>query len=48
MGSITFYIIPINNLFLLYLANMDNLEAFFNNNTNQVIQTQSFQSHIVI
>lgn len=37
MESITFYNIPINTLFLLYLADMDKLEVFFDNITNQII-----------
>lgn len=35
---ISFYIIPINTLFLLFFANMDNHKTFFNHITNQIIQ----------
>lgn len=37
LGSITFYIILVNILFLLYLADIDNFRAFFNNIANLVI-----------
>ena len=40
LGSITFYIMPVNTSFLLCLADMDKLRAFFNNITNEVIQIQ--------
>ena len=50
MGLITFHIVPVNTPFLLCLADMDKLEAFFNNITNRVIQseTQPPRSHSVI
>ena len=41
LGPITFYIVPINTPFLLCLADMDKHGAFFNNITNQVIQSQT-------
>lgn len=41
LGQITFYIVPVNTPFLLCLANMDKHGAFFNNITNQVIQSQT-------
>ena len=49
IGSITFHIISVNTFFLLFLANLDKSEAFFNNVTNKVIQQhQKFlRSHSV-
>ena len=38
MGPITFYIVKVNTPFLLCLADMDRLGAFFNNTINQVVQ----------
>lgn len=35
---ITFYIVPVNILFLLYLADIDKLGVFFNNITNKMIK----------
>ena len=32
MGSIIFHIVPVNTPFLLCLADIDKLEAFFSNN----------------
>lgn len=37
LGLITFYIVPVNTLFLLYLAKINKHRAFFNIITNQVI-----------
>ena len=37
MGLIIFYVVFINNSFLLYLADMNKLGAYFNNIINQVI-----------
>lgn len=48
MGSITFHIVFVNTSFLLCLADMDNFGAFFNNITNQVIQTLPPRCHLVI
>ena len=50
LKPITFHIVPINTPFLLCLANIDKYRAFFNNITNQVIQsqTQPTQRHLVI
>ncbi len=45
---ITFYIVPVNTLSLFCLVNIDKYEAFFNNITNKIIQTQSLQFHPVI
>ena len=41
LGPITFYIVPINTPFLLCLADIDKHRVFFNNITNQVIQSQT-------
>ena len=38
MGPITLYIVKVNTPFLLFLAEMDRLGAFFNNTINQVVQ----------
>ena len=38
MGPIIFYIVKVNTPFLLCLADMDRLGAFFNNTINQVVQ----------
>ena len=48
MRSITFHIVSVNTPFLSCLIDMDNLGAFFNNITNQVIQIQPPRSHSVI
>ena len=41
LGLVTFHIVPVNTPFLLCLADMDKHGAFFNNITNQVIQSQT-------
>lgn len=41
LGQIIFYIVLVNIPFLLSLANIDKHRAFFNNITNQVIQSQT-------
>jgi hypothetical protein len=38
MRLITFYMMLINTLFLLYLIDINKLEAFFNNIINEIIQ----------
>lgn len=38
LGSIIFYIVPVNTPLLLCLADIDKLGAFFNNITNEVVQ----------
>jgi hypothetical protein len=43
---IIFYIMQINTSFLLYLADLNKLNAFFNNITNQILQKKS--SHSII
>lgn len=48
IALIIFDIMLVNTLYLLCLANMDNLQEFFNNITNQVKQTQPPRSHPVI
>ena len=48
MMLIIFYIIPINILFLQFIADIDNLGAFFYNINTQVIQIQFLQSYLVI
>lgn len=40
LGQITFYIVSVNTLFLFYLANINKHKTFFNNITNQMIQSQ--------
>ena len=45
LGLIMFHIVPVNTLFLLCLADIDKLGAFFNNITNEVIQIQPAQRH---
>lgn len=39
LGMIVFYILQVNILFLLYLADMDNLGALFNNLINEIVQS---------
>ena len=46
IGRIVFHIVRVNTPFLLCLADMDKLGAFFNNLTNQVVQAQ--HTHPVI
>ena len=46
LGMIVFYIVQVNTPFLLCLADMDKLGAFFNNLTNEVVQSN--RSHPVI
>ena len=45
LGLVTFYIILINTPFLLCFAEIDKYGAFFNNITNQVIQSQTQLAH---
>lgn len=40
LRSIIFHIVSVSTSFLLYLADIDKLRAFFNNITNEVIQSQ--------
>lgn len=46
LGIIVFHIVQVNTPFLLYLADMDKLGAFFNNLTNIIVQSN--RSHPVI
>ena len=45
LGMIVFHIVQVNTPFLLCLADMDKLGAFFNNLTNQIVQSN--RSHPV-
>ncbi|KAK1463674.1 hypothetical protein CCUS01_08362, partial [Colletotrichum cuscutae] len=40
---ITFYILPINTPFLLYLKDIDRLGIIFNNTRNRISNTQSLR-----
>ncbi|UQC74791.1 uncharacterized protein CLUP02_01443, partial [Colletotrichum lupini] len=40
---ITFYILPINTLFLLYLKNIDRLSIIFNNTRNKIFSNKYFE-----
>ncbi|UQC78731.1 uncharacterized protein CLUP02_04208, partial [Colletotrichum lupini] len=42
-GTITFYILPINTLFLLYLKNIDRLSIIFNNIKNRISSGKYFE-----
>ncbi|KAK1467781.1 hypothetical protein CCUS01_07048 [Colletotrichum cuscutae] len=42
-GTITFYILPINTLFLLYLKNIDRLGIIFNNIKNRISSNKHFE-----
>ncbi|KAK1474758.1 hypothetical protein CCUS01_05383 [Colletotrichum cuscutae] len=42
-GIITFYILPINTLFLLYLKNIDRLGIIFNNIRNRISNNKYFE-----
>ena len=46
IGMIVFHIVQVNTPFLLCLADMDKLEVYFNNLTNEVVQSN--RSHPVI
>ncbi|UQC84907.1 uncharacterized protein CLUP02_10403, partial [Colletotrichum lupini] len=41
--TITFYILPINTLFLLYLKNIDRLSIIFNNTRNRIFSNKYFK-----
>ncbi|KAK1460426.1 hypothetical protein CCUS01_08944, partial [Colletotrichum cuscutae] len=41
--TITFYILPINTLFLLYLKNIDRLGIIFNNTRNKISSSKYFK-----
>ncbi|KAK1477254.1 hypothetical protein CCUS01_05072, partial [Colletotrichum cuscutae] len=42
-GTITFYILLINTLFLLYLKNIDRLGIIFNNTRNRISNSKYFK-----
>ncbi|KAK1456195.1 hypothetical protein CCUS01_10183, partial [Colletotrichum cuscutae] len=42
-GIITFYILPVNTLFLLYLKNIDRLSIIFNNIKNKISSNKHFK-----
>ncbi|KAK1462878.1 hypothetical protein CCUS01_08470, partial [Colletotrichum cuscutae] len=42
-GTITFYILLINTLFLLYLKNIDRLSIIFNNTKNRISSNKYFK-----
>ncbi|KAK1498438.1 hypothetical protein CCUS01_12795, partial [Colletotrichum cuscutae] len=42
-GIITFYILLINTLFLLYLKNIDRLGIIFNNTRNKIFSNKYFE-----
>ncbi|UQC83825.1 uncharacterized protein CLUP02_09321 [Colletotrichum lupini] len=42
-GTITFYILPINTPFLLYLKNIDRLGIIFNNTRNRISSRKYFE-----
>ncbi|UQC90055.1 uncharacterized protein CLUP02_15586, partial [Colletotrichum lupini] len=42
-GTITFYILPVNTLFLLYLKNIDRLSIIFNNTRNRIFSYKYFK-----
>ncbi|UQC82587.1 uncharacterized protein CLUP02_08077, partial [Colletotrichum lupini] len=42
-GTITFYILPVNTLFLLYLKNIDRLSIIFNNIKNRIFSNKYFE-----
>ncbi|KAK1455983.1 hypothetical protein CCUS01_10343, partial [Colletotrichum cuscutae] len=41
--TITFYILPVNTLFLLYLKNIDRLSIIFNNIKNRISNSKYFK-----
>ncbi|UQC78604.1 uncharacterized protein CLUP02_04081, partial [Colletotrichum lupini] len=42
-GTITFYILPVNTLFLLYLKNIDRLGIIFDNTRNKISSRKHFE-----
>ncbi|UQC86661.1 uncharacterized protein CLUP02_12163, partial [Colletotrichum lupini] len=40
---ITFYILPVNTLFLLYLKDIDRLNIIFNNTKNRISSNKHFK-----
>ncbi|KAI3537802.1 hypothetical protein CSPX01_09972, partial [Colletotrichum filicis] len=43
-GIITFYILPINTLFFLYLKDIDRLGIIFNNTRNRIFSNKYFKT----
>ncbi|UQC75308.1 uncharacterized protein CLUP02_01962 [Colletotrichum lupini] len=41
--TITFYILPVNTLFLLYLKDIDRLGIIFNNTRNRIFSNKYFE-----
>ncbi|UQC76750.1 uncharacterized protein CLUP02_18265, partial [Colletotrichum lupini] len=41
--TITFYILPVNTPFLLYLKNIDRLSIIFNNTRNRIFSNKYFE-----
>ncbi|UQC76401.1 uncharacterized protein CLUP02_17914, partial [Colletotrichum lupini] len=42
-GIITFYILPVNTLFFLYLKDIDRLGIIFNNTKNRISNNKHFE-----
>ncbi|UQC84356.1 uncharacterized protein CLUP02_09852, partial [Colletotrichum lupini] len=42
-GTITFHILPVNTLFLLYLKNIDRLGIIFDNTRNRIFSNKYFE-----
>ncbi|UQC90629.1 uncharacterized protein CLUP02_16159, partial [Colletotrichum lupini] len=42
-GTITFYILPVNTPFLLYLKNIDRLGIIFDNTRNRISSNKYFE-----
>ncbi|UQC78608.1 uncharacterized protein CLUP02_04085, partial [Colletotrichum lupini] len=42
-GTITFYILPVNTPFLLYLKDIDRLSIIFNNTKNKIFSYKYFE-----
>ncbi|UQC91163.1 uncharacterized protein CLUP02_16697, partial [Colletotrichum lupini] len=42
-GTITFYILPVNTLFFLYLKDIDRLSIIFNNTRNKISSNKHFE-----
>ncbi|UQC89032.1 uncharacterized protein CLUP02_14560, partial [Colletotrichum lupini] len=42
-GTITFYILPVNTPFLLYLKNIDRLDIIFDNTRNRILSNKYFE-----
>ncbi|UQC77700.1 uncharacterized protein CLUP02_03171, partial [Colletotrichum lupini] len=42
-GTIIFYILPVNTLFLLYLKDIDRLSIIFDNTRNRIFSNKYFE-----